>query len=76
MTKVPLEAVTPDTDVTEVVSIMEESQIRRVPVVNDLGLLIGMIAQADIATRLGPTEPKVVEELVEKISEPLAIIGV
>ena len=76
MTKVPLEAVTPDTDVTEVVSIMEEGQIRRVPVVNDIGLLIGMIAQADIATRLGPTEPKVVEELVEKISEPLAIIGV
>jgi hypothetical protein len=37
---------------------------------------MGMIAQADIATRLGPTEPAVVEELVEKISEPLAILGV
>jgi CBS domain-containing protein len=75
MTKVPLEAVMPDTDVTEVVSIMEEAQIRRVPVVSDIGLLMGMIAQADVATRLGPTQPKVVEELVEKISEPFAILG-
>ena len=75
MTKVPLHTVTPQTDVTEVVSIMEESQVRRVPVVSDIGLLIGVIAQADMATRLGPSEPKVVEELIEKISEPLAIIG-
>lgn len=60
----------PDDDVKEALNAMEERQIRRVPVVDLADSLVGIIAQADIATRapeLGKTA-----ELVEKVSEPRA----
>ncbi|HEX7941673.1 MAG TPA: CBS domain-containing protein [Gemmatimonadaceae bacterium] len=60
----------PDDDVQEVVAAMERERVRRVPVVTDAMRLIGIIAQADIATRLGPTEPARVEHLLERVSEP------
>lgn len=62
--------VNPESDQNEVVNLMESQQVRRVPVVEEGDRLVGIIAQADIATRLGPEEPDLVEEVVEKISEP------
>jgi CBS domain-containing protein len=38
-----------DALISEVVSTMEEHQVRRVPVVDDNGLCVGIIAQADVA---------------------------
>ena len=56
-----------DEDVSEAVSRMAERQVRRVPVVDGQGRLCGIIAQADIATRVH--QDKTTGELVEAISE-------
>ena len=54
MTPLPLETVLPDADVSEVVHKMEIAEVRRIPVVSDDGILIGIVAEADIATKLSP----------------------
>jgi len=68
MTRDTIDAVSPDADLDEVIEVMERDQIRRVPVLDEGYRLVGIIAQADIATR-GASE-KEVGELVERISEP------
>jgi CBS domain-containing protein len=57
-----------DEDIEAAVSRMAERQIRRIPVVDRNGNLCGIIAQADIATRVN--RDKTTGELVEAISEP------
>jgi CBS domain-containing protein len=47
---------------------MESHQIRRVPVVDTSGRIVGIISQGDIAIRLH--EPKRTAEVVEEISRP------
>jgi CBS domain-containing protein len=43
-----------DASIDEVISIMEDHQIRRVPVIDDRGCCAGIIAQADIAAAEPP----------------------
>jgi CBS domain-containing protein len=50
-----------------VLDLMAEHQVRRVPVVDDRGSLVGIIAQADIATRVA--EPEKTAQVVEEISQ-------
>jgi CBS domain-containing protein len=60
-------SVSPDDDVDDVMDLMKREQIRRVPVIEN-DRLIGVIAQADLATsRVGDRK---VGDTVEKISEP------
>jgi CBS domain-containing protein len=47
---------------------MADRKVRRIPVVDGSGALRGIIAQADIATRV--QRDKTTGELVEAISEP------
>jgi CBS domain-containing protein len=54
-----------DASLDEVVSVMENHQIRRVPVVDESGCCTGIIAQADIAA-VGP--PKATAELLWEVS--------
>jgi len=54
-------------DVMEAVKIMAEYQVRRVPVVDENGCVLGIIAQADIARN---TDEEQVGEMVEEISQP------
>ena len=68
MTPAPLVTVAPNADASEVIAKMENAQVRRIPVVSDTGALLGIIAQADLARKLGPTEPLKVEELLERVS--------
>lgn len=46
---------------------MSEHQVRRMPIVNARNELVGIIAQADIATRVN--QPNKTAEVVEEISE-------
>jgi CBS domain-containing protein len=64
-------AVSEDDDVQRAVSAMKERQVRRMPVVDRDGRLTGIIAQADVATRVNRDETT--GELVEAISEPGSI---
>lgn len=59
--------VTPDTPVQECCRIMEEKQIRRVPVVDASGACCGIVALADIALQ---ARSGVAGELVKEVSEP------
>jgi len=47
----PAIIVTPQTDLAECLRLMEDNQIRRVPVVDDTGRCCGIVSQADIALR-------------------------
>ena len=70
MTAAPLQTALPFDDDSIVLAKMERAQVRRIPVVTADGKLVGMIAQADIANKLGATEPKEIEELLVQISAP------
>jgi len=54
-------------DLHEAINAMEMHQVRRIPVVDDQNRIIGIIAQADIATRV--KEPETTAEMVEEISK-------
>jgi CBS domain-containing protein len=57
-----------DDDVNHAVNHMADRQVRRMPVVDRDGRLTGIIAQADVATRVN--RDKTTGALVEAISEP------
>jgi len=59
-----------DEDVETALERMEANQVRRIPVVDRFGMLAGIIAQADIATRA--RSPQRTAEVVEEISRPSA----
>jgi CBS domain-containing protein len=56
-----------DDDLQKAVDAMEKHQVRRIPVVDDKNQIIGIIAQADIATRA--RKPETTAEVVEEISK-------
>jgi CBS domain-containing protein len=60
-----------DDDVSRALSTMAERKVRRLPVTDSSGDLRGIIAQADIATRLH--RDKTTGDLVEAISEPQTV---
>lgn len=63
----PVVTVREDDSLDEVVRVMEEHRIRRVPVVNDDDVCSGIIAQADVAR----TAPKrEIATLVREVSKP------
>ncbi|HEX6124333.1 MAG TPA: CBS domain-containing protein [Pyrinomonadaceae bacterium] len=59
-------SVTPETSVEECCNIMEQSQIRRVAVVDKNGACCGIIAQADVATNAAPRQTA---EVVQEVSK-------
>ena len=63
----PIVTVSPETPVDECCRIMEEKQIRRVPVVDANGACCGIVALADIALQ---ARSGVAGELVKEVSEP------
>jgi CBS domain-containing protein len=56
-----------DDDVDVAMQAMAQFQLRRIPVVEDNMRLVGIIAQADVATRAG--EPEKTAEVVREISQ-------
>jgi CBS domain-containing protein len=56
-----------DDEADKAIELMQEHQVRRVPVVDDGGWLVGIISQADVATRID--EPDKTADTVEEISK-------
>jgi CBS domain-containing protein len=59
--------------VHQVMDVMRREQVRRVPVTDGEGRLVGIIAQADLAVQYAGLDPEreiEVEEVLERISEP------
>ncbi len=54
-------------DLQKALDVMSENQLRRIPVVDDEDRIVGIIAQADIATRVN--QPEKTAALVRKISK-------
>ncbi len=70
MTRDPLVTVTEEESETEVAARMKQFQVRRVPVVDAQGAVVGVVAQADLAISIGPDNPILVEQVLESISRP------
>jgi CBS domain-containing protein len=63
----------PDDDLQKALDAMESYQVRRIPVVDEDDRLVGIIAQADVATRTRATEKKAgMVELIFETSPPPA----
>lgn len=60
----------PQETVDAVMELMASRQVRRVPIVDTDGAIVGIVSQADIATRLA--SPQETGQVVQAISEPLA----
>jgi CBS domain-containing protein len=58
----------PDDPIERVLDEMEDGQVRRIPVVDDGGIVVGIVATADIATDVDNVEE--VAEVFEEISVP------
>lgn len=63
----PVVCVTADASEEECRRVMEDHQVRRVPVVDDRGMICGIVSQADVALAAGTREAG---RLVSAISEP------
>lgn len=65
----------PDSSLEECVQLMAENQVRRIPVVDRDGRVIGIVAQADLA-RASARQQDLEEDLadmIEEVSEPTSI---
>ena len=69
MTPDPITCV-PEDEVEDLRQVMIEQQVRRVPVVDTDGRLVGIVAQADVAREDGAASDREVGRIVEAISEP------
>lgn len=57
----------PSDDVDRVMETMSREQVRRIPIVDERGSLVGIVAQADIVRK---ADDRKAERTVEEISEP------
>jgi CBS domain-containing protein len=62
-----LVTIDPQQDLDEALRLMAQHQVRRLPVVEEDGRLVGIVAQADVARQ---SDDRRTGDLVEEISEP------
>ena len=74
MTNDPISAA-PDDEVEIVREVMVAQQVRRVPVVDENGAVVGIVAQADLAMEDGAASDQEVGRIVEAISDPRRELG-
>ena len=67
MTNEPI-ACLPQESIESVMELMATRQLRRIPIVDKDGAIVGIVSQADIATRLA--SPEETGQIVQAISEP------
>jgi len=75
MTSHTIQSVRADADVAEVLDKMDRLQVRRLPVVTDDNVLVGIVAQADVATKYSNQSPMHVVSLLERMSEPSPLVA-
>ena len=63
----PVVTVTPETSVEACGQLMEDHQVRRIPVIDQNGSICGMVAQADLALN---APRQVTAEVIQEVSEP------
>lgn len=63
----PVVTTSPDMDIEECARLMEQYQVRRLPVVDAQGVCVGIVAQADFARR-GTRDAAA--EVIARVSEP------
>lgn len=73
MTSHKLVTVYPETPLQACAVRMQQAQVRRLPVVDVDGRLVGMLSVADIARKLASIDPVIVATLVEQISQPIGV---
>jgi CBS domain-containing protein len=66
----------PEDSVEDLRQVMVERLVRRVPVVDEDGALVGIVAQADLARIEGAASEREVGRIVEAISEPRSNLDV
>jgi CBS domain-containing protein len=70
----PFATVLPDATAEVVIEAMARHQVRRLPVLDADGTLRGVITQGDVAVKLGPVNPMLVDRMLERISHPGALV--
>jgi CBS domain-containing protein len=73
MTTDPLVTAGPRAGVDDVMKKMRNYKVRRVMVTDGDGVLLGVIAQADLVREEGDDHPRRVEKVLEEISEPVRL---
>jgi CBS domain-containing protein len=68
-----LVTVRPDVGVDDVMKKMRRCKVRRVMVTDEDGVLLGVVAQADVVREEGDEHPRRVEKMLEEISEPVGL---
>lgn len=68
MSESRLATATPDDSVEKVLATMGSEQVRRVPIVDERGDLVGIVSQADMTRKAGKDNK--VEQAIEQISQP------
>jgi CBS domain-containing protein len=63
----PVITVGPEDDAEKCCQLMDDNQVRRIPVVDDSGACCGIVAQADVARKIGEPE---VGHILRDISQP------
>ena len=74
MSSHPLVVVHEDTPLADIGRQMEEFQVRRLPVVKPDLRVVGIVTQADLAVRIGANDPALIEEIIQRISTPGALV--
>lgn len=75
MTTEDLASVSPDDAAADVIRLMQKRRLRRLPVVGPDGRLTGVVALADLATRMTPTEPDVLRAIEARVSGGHAVVA-
>jgi CBS domain-containing protein len=58
----------PDDDIDDVMELMAREQVRRIPIVDDQGAVVGIVSQADVVREA--KDDKKAEQTIEEISRP------
>lgn len=59
---------TPDAELDDAMDAMASEKVRRIPIVDDNGSLVGIVSQADVVREA--TDDRKAERTIERISEP------